>query len=483
MFFLSRFLPLSWSILSFGLAFAGLFTIVGDIGFSTANIRLLSQGEDEGECNSTFLLSKLIFNGAYAVITVVALLIWVVVLQHGFEYSSEFWVVIALIPYYFFFGMRSYTNSYYTAKLKPAKYVLPSIAEVIIRNSIFILLALSSFYHFQGLSQEQTAIVLSGIYSFTYMIYFTFAFMLGRPWKFSAPSMKMFRKYLAIALPLALAGMVGTINQNIDKVIIQFFWGVHATGAFFLDQKIIMVLTGFTTSVAVFVLPLLARIHAGGTRDEMNVSIKEFERIIMLFSLPVATVFGILSLYVVNIFSGFFTDYYYVLSYLSVFAIISLNSYPYWNALIANGHQRSVGIINVAGLSTNIALNVITIPPVLFGVTYLSLGVLGGAVSTLVSSTVMNIAYRIKLHRVSGTKFNPELLRLLIPTAIQAVFLYILIQYVHPFDILILGPVVIAAVLIYTGVAILIRELTVKEIITFVRNINPLKLMSALREE
>lgn len=483
LFFVARILPVSWSIMSFGLAFAGLFTIVSDLGFSTANIRLQSQGEDEGECNSTFLLSKLLFSFSYVIITVLALLVWVDVLHRGFEYNSEFWVVLALVPYYFFFGLSKFSGTSYTSKMKPAKLVFPSIVEAVLRNSIFVLIAISFRVHLFGMDQEQTGILLSGIYSITYTVYFVTSFVIGRPWKFSRPSMKMFRKYTAIALPLALSAIVGTVNQNIDKVIIQFYWGIQATGAFFLDQRIVMVLTTFATSVSIFLLPILSRINATGSKSELNVSIKEYERVILLLSLPFATVLGIMNLYIVNLFSTYFTGYAYVLSLLSLFAIISLNSYPYMNGLIATGKQRSVAAINVMGVGTNIILNFITIPQSLFGVHYFSLGVAGGGFSTVVSAALMNIAFRIKLYRGSGARFNFELFKLIIPMVVQAVALYIILMYIRPFDILLLAPISVFSVLVYTGVAILMKELTMEEIVSFVRNVNPVRLIRTLREE
>lgn len=483
LFFLARFLPISWSILSFGIAFVGLFTLISDLGFSTANVKLQSQGEDEGECNSTYLVSKLIFNSAFVGITIAALFIWVSVLHRGFQYDTEYWVVLALIPYYFFFGMVKFSNSYFTSRLKPARLVIPSIIEVILRNSIFVFIAIAFTYHIEGMSQAETAIVLSAVYSFTYSIYFIISFSFGRPWKFTKPSRRMFRKYILIALPLALSGIVSTVNQNVDKVIIQLYWSAQATGAFFLDQKIIMVLTTFSMSISLFFLPILSRNEAKGERSQLNSNLREYERLITLFSLPFATGFGMLAFYINNIFSGYFTSYAYILSLLSIWAVISLNSFPYMNALIATGRQKEVGIINVIGLTTNIVLNLVTIPQTFFGVSYLSLGVAGGAFSTIVAATFMNVAFRVELYRESGMKFNFELLKLLVPMIIQALFLYVVLIYIKPFDIIYLAPISVASVLIYTGVSILIKELYVSELVAFIKNINPLRLSKALSEE
>ncbi len=483
MFFVGRFMPLSWSILAFGIAFAGLFTFINDFGFATANIKLQSQGYDEGECNSTYLTAKIFFNFLYVAVTVLALIIWKFVLHRGFEYPAEFSVVIMLIPYYFFYGMVKYTNSYYTAKLKPAKYVVPSMMEVILRNSIFVLIAITFMFHINGLSQPQMAIILGGVYSVTYTIYFIVAYFLGRPWKYKRPSLKMFKRYLMIALPLALSGIVGVVNQNIDKVIIQFFWTAKATGAFFLDQKIVMVIISFSTSISLFFLPLLSRTHHRGTVDDMNTMVGEFERLITMFSLPLSATFAVLSVYIVNIFSGFFTEYSIILAYLSVYAIISLNSYPYSSALIAKGHQNTVGAISAAGVTLNIALNFLTIPPSIFGIRIFSLGVLGGAVSTMVAAFAMNIAYRVKLYLVSRTGVNYHVFRLLIPVSIQILFLSLASTLLHPFSIFLLIPVAAASLLIYAGINLLIGELTVEDVSTFIKRLNPLVLLRTLREE
>lgn len=483
MYFLVHHFPVAWEILSFGIAFTGLFTTINDLGFSIANVKLQSQGEDEGACNSTYLLSKLLFNGAYALVTIGALLVWVLVLNRGFQYSEEFWVVIALVPYYIFQSMTRFPSTYFNAKFKPAKYIVPSMVEAVLRNSIFVMLAITSIYHIQGLSDEQTSIVVSLVYVFTNGIYFGTAYILGRPWKFSRPSMRIFRKYMVIGIPLALSSVVSVINGNVDKVIIQFYWNATATGAFFLDQRITVVLTSFSTSIAVFLLPMLSRLHMNGSQKHINASIFEYERILIMISVPVSVIFAVLSLYIVNIFNARETVYYYILTYLSVYAIIFLDSYPFNNALIANGHQKTVAIITAIGLIINIIFNLVTIPQSFFGIRYLSLGVLGGAVSTIIARSFMNISFRVSLYRISRTPFNFRILKFLVPVAVQIVFLKIMLMYVKPYSFVILAPLIIASAIVYTAVVIAIREITLREIMVFLKNLNPLKLVTALKEE
>lgn len=482
MIFLTRFYSLGWSILSFGFGFAGLFTLVSDFGFSTANVKLQSQGGDEGEYNYTFLVSKLIFGLFYGVLSVSALLVWVQVLRHGFQFQAEFWVVIALIPYYFFFGMLGFTQSYFQAKLKPSNYVIPSIIEAVIRNSIFVGLGIIALLHVGRYSQAEMSIVLAVIYSITYGMYFFLTFILGMPWKFSRFSMATFRRYAGIAIPLALASIVGAIGGNIDKVIIQFYWAAQATGSFYLYQRLATVLISFSASVTFFLLPMLSRLHRDRP-EAMASSVTDYERIATLFSLGLAVTVMMLPLYIINLFSSFFTDYPSTLSVLAFNAVVQLNYYPFMNALIARGRQNVVGTITAAGIIINIAVDVLTIPPAILGISYLSLGVMGGAVGTLSASVFINVAFRYYLSRDGVKTTNARIFRLALPAASQALFLYFTASRLHPYHVIILLPLALVSLAIYIIVSIAVKETSYEEVKDFLWGINPLRLLNSLKED
>ncbi|WP_276921591.1 oligosaccharide flippase family protein, partial [Ferroplasma acidiphilum] len=55
LFFIIRFVGLqSWGYLSFSLAFIGVLSIIGDLGYGTAHLKYLSSGEyEEGVCTGT----------------------------------------------------------------------------------------------------------------------------------------------------------------------------------------------------------------------------------------------------------------------------------------------------------------------------------------------------------------------------------------------------------------------------------------------
>ncbi|MCL4348476.1 MAG: oligosaccharide flippase family protein, partial [Candidatus Thermoplasmatota archaeon] len=56
LFFINRYIgPIYWGYLSYAIAFAGLYTIIIDLGFSTAHVKILASGEDRSRAIGTFI--------------------------------------------------------------------------------------------------------------------------------------------------------------------------------------------------------------------------------------------------------------------------------------------------------------------------------------------------------------------------------------------------------------------------------------------
>ena len=88
-FFITRFYPVSWGILSFAIGFVGLFSFLSDLGYSTAYVRFLSSGMDEGKANSNILAIKMVLGAIFAAVTFSALFFWTNILHRGFEFANE----------------------------------------------------------------------------------------------------------------------------------------------------------------------------------------------------------------------------------------------------------------------------------------------------------------------------------------------------------------------------------------------------------
>ena len=483
-YFITRYYPVAWGILSFGIGFVGVMSFLTDMGYSTAYVRYLSSGEDEGSANSNFLFIKLVLGFVFAVATYGALLVWTDVLHRGFEFSVEYWVVLGLIPYYFFVSIGSFPQSYHRSHMRAAKFAIPLIADAIIRNSLFIVIGIIAVVKPGILSETMAAIFVSLAYDFSYFAYFAISYNLGRPWKFSKISIAYIKKYTKIAIPLSLATIIGTVNGNIDKVIIQFFWGDFATGGFYLAQKIALILSSLGTAMTAFFLPILARLHAENDIKNLNRQTNEFERLVVIFILPFVVVTLFLSYYIMRIFSAIYVPYSDILAILSINALFVVLMVPSSSALIAKNKARSVGLLTVASLVMNIALNLILIPSSIFGITALSLGPLGGGVSSLIASFFLYLALRISLYRTSHISFSLRTFYPLVPAAAEALFIFLFVRYIDPQRIFILIPLILAAGLVFTGVLLLTKQIQWKDLSAFLTNLlNPFHLTNSLKNE
>lgn len=483
LYFITQAAPDAFSFLAFAMGFAGVISFISDLGYSQAHVKSISEGKEIDVCNGTYFFIKLVLGLIFAALVVGSLFFWTDVLHRGFQDPIEFWVILAIIPYYFFSNLLGFSIAYFSAKLSPARLAVPSIVEAVLRNSIFIILGIVIIYKIPGYSHEYTAIILAAIYSTTYTIYFTLSYLVGRPWKISKPKMYMFKRYSAIAIPLAISASLGTINGNIDKVIIQFYWHAIATGAFFLDQRIIASITTLSGAFTVFFLPLLSRISSTSKREEFSSSVGEFERLMSLFVLPFVIVFVMLPVYIVNLFKGVFVPYSAILPFLAMNVYFAMVISPYTSAIIAKGQTHLIAKISLISVVTNIILNFVLVPQQIFGFSTLSMGPVGAAVSMFIVTLANNVIYRVYLYRTEKVNFNTKLLKHLLPLSVQVVFL-ITVGILLPLQrIVFLAPVAVASVAIFLGIALLIKEISLEQIITFAKALNPLTFFKRLKEE
>lgn len=484
LFFITRFLsPDIFGFLAFVMGFGGLFSFIADMGYSSAHQKHLSEGMDVGECNGTYLVIKLVLGAIYVLVVIGALLIWTDVLHRGFENPVEYWMIIAITPYYFFQSLMGFAQAYYTAKLSPARMAIPSIIEALIRNSIFIALGLIFYLNLPIKNSVPAAIILAITYGISYSMYFFFGIVLGRPWKISRPSRRLFVMYTTLALPLAISGSLSTLNGNVDKVIIQLNWHAIATGAFYLDQKIVQSVSAFSAALTVFFLPLLARISHPEKTAEFGSSITQFERMISLFILPFIIVFIMLNLYIVNLFNQAYVQYSAILGVLALSVYFNTTLAPYTSALTARGRTKIIALVSGITVVVNILLNLILVPSEIFGITFFSLGVIGAAVSSLVATVLNNFAFRYVVYRREGVKPNVVMMKQLVPVMIQALSIFAMLMFVTPYDVFLLVPVAAVSVAVYLGVAILVREISFGQLWTFAMYLNPLAILRQLREE
>ena len=484
LFFILRYIGTAdWGFVGAGIGFVGVLSLFSDLGYSTAHTIKISEGEDIGVCNGTFLSVKLVLGLLFVVLTVGFLEVWTKVLHNGFQSPVEYWIILSLIPYFFFKNFIGFTNTYFSATMKSMRNSIPPLIEAVLRNSIFILIALIIKFSSSSSPDYMSALYLSATYSFTYTVYFIVSLFMGRPWKISRPTRSMLKAYTILALPLVLVSSVGAINGNIDKVVIQFFWQANATSAFFSSQQISAVITTLASSLSMFFLPLLIRRGKHVGKEEHNRSIYEFENMISLYILPFVVVLIVLAPYVMNIFNANYLLYSGMLSFLAFRAYLAAINSPYTSAIASRSKTGTIAKIDTAMVLLNIALIVILVPPKIFGFSGFSLGWIGAPVAMVAATLVSAVIYRVVVARLETVKINLYLFRHAVPALAQVALIFLVMHFVTPKDILILGPLVLISLGVYFLVAILMKETSFELLLEIAKNFNPKRLSNRYKAE
>ncbi len=475
LFFINRYVgTVYWGYLSYAIAFGGLFSIVTDFGFNTAHLKFISGESDKREDMGTYLLIKIVLNVIYIGLVVGSLLFWTYALRRGFQNPIEFWAIISIIPYFSFINMIPFFNSYFRSTMQSYKIAVPRLIESVFRNGIFIVIGVIYFLGREGTIGASITVLLALIYGLAYFIYMFILYLFGRPWDIGKASMTSIKKYIKFALPLAFATSLGIVNGNIDKIIVQFFWGAVATGALYTDQKLVSIIGSLLGPISMFILPMLVR-DLGDDKLVRDKKIIEYERIMSLISAPFALIFFFLSPFILNLYNGRYLMYATSLSIISVGTYIGAITGPFSTAIIARGRQQLVAWISMVGIFVNIALNIILIPTELFGIRLGSLGVEGATISFTVSALVVYILYKEIYRRVNDTRTRSVTLKHIFISLPTGIILLLSAVYIKPYSFVLLFPIILSVLLIYTGMSIAFNEISIKQIKEIISNLIPRK--------
>jgi len=90
---------------------------------------------------------------------------------------------------------------------------------------------------------------------YTYVIgeifHFVIAFYYSKNYSLEKPSYDCFKDYSKFATPMAISTSCAIIMTNIDKVIIQLFWGAQQVGEYFAVYNLSRYIILFATSVGI----------------------------------------------------------------------------------------------------------------------------------------------------------------------------------------------------------------------------------------
>ncbi|UCF08801.1 MAG: flippase [Thermoplasmata archaeon] len=482
LFFIWRYMGAEdYGIIGFGLAFVGLFTFIADMGFGAAHTKRVSEGRDLGRCIGTFYVIKFILISIMAICVLASVFIWKFALGRGFESPYHEPVIYIFILYYIVFGLTSIPLATYGARRETAKQQIPTLLEPLTRVPVAIAVALASF----------GVLALAGSYLLGVLAILVTAFILFRGYPIGKFDAELFVKYRKFALPLAISSGIVIISLNVDKVMLQLFWGSRYVGYYFGVQKLTTFLISMSLAVTMLLFPTLSKHHGKNEHEEVKRLTSSAERYVSLVVIPCAALLIVFSKPFLRLFGPDLSENaYVVLQIMTVYAVVTCFWLIFFNQLMGVDKPGLSAKISIAMHAINVGLNFILIPKDIktLGINLFGLGTEGAALATAISAVFGLIMFKHYAKKFTDTRWNPRILLHITAAVIMGAFLFYLTstfsiwEMYEPFGagvlelllyIVLLGGVSLLGIAIYVMILSLFKEFTKDDLKLFLDILNP----------
>jgi len=376
-----------FGILSFALAFTGIFGIFSDLGLRPLTVREVARDKS--------LASKYLGN-----ITVMKLIL--VVITYGLialtinllDYPEQTIKVVYLIALSIIFN--AFSQMFYSIFQACEKMEYQSLGQIL--NSA-LMLSGALFAISQGLS----VIFFAYIYFLVSGVVLGYNFVIST-WKFVKPKVEVdwsfWKPTIKRALPFAISGIFLMIYFWIDRVMLSLIRGNAVVGYYSAAYNLVNALTLIPSAFVISIYPLMSN-YFKTSKNSLNKLYQHSVRYMYILGLPIATGTVLLSRRIIYIVYGseFMPSAYalnvLILAGFFVFVDIVLGK------MLLSINRENVNMINAGvGAVLNVILNLLLIP---------KMSLIGAAVATVVtefyfflvaSYFISKAQYKIKFSKI-----------------------------------------------------------------------------------
>ena len=307
---------------------------------------------------------------------------------------------------------------------------------------------------------------------------FVLLLLFALAWKLSPKGLRRYRGAIAKLQPQVLSfgaaafgmALMEFLLAQIDKVLIGFYINARQVGIYAVAMAIVAFVPVALQSVNQIFSPTIADLHARGEHELLGRLFQTLTKWILAFTLPLATVVMVFSKPLMRIFGQDFEAGWIVLVLGTAGQLINCGTGPVGYLLLMSGNQNRLIKVQAVMTLTMVLLNVLLIPP---------LGILGAALSTVITAIVSNLWFLLEVRGALGmSAYNRRYLHLLpavVASMAAAVSLRWLTVSLHPqWAIIIVSAVFSYVVLIGISAMVGLDEgdrLIVNAVWTRVRNL------------
>jgi len=443
--FTARYLGVeNYGVLSFALAFAGIFAVFTDLGVSTLATREIARNKS---LTTKYLvnLSLIKVISVAAVFGVIALTINLMSYPHqtvAVVYVASLSVVIGAFTQVFYaiflahermqyqaFGLFLYSVAVLLAVMLAIRFELALVDFAILYSAAGAALALFyclAVYRLKFHQPQPGAVAAKA----------------GVDWSFS-------KSLVRAALPLLAASVFIMIAYRIDMVMLSLMKGDAAVGLYSAAYKLIDALGFIPMAFSTALFPVLSQLHVSA-QDSLKFAYQKAFKYLLIVGLPIAVGTTLVAdRIIVGIYSINFSEATSVLRILIWAGALNFLNWLLWTMLTSINKQHVITRVTFLSMSFNIIANLILIPKYSYN---------GAAIATTMT---YGAACGLYLHFVSKFVCKVESHKLITKPAIASAAVAASLIVLQRLSLFLLVPI---AGMIYFVVLILLRDLTSEDL-------------------
>ena len=462
-------------LISFTYGFVALLSVIPKMGLPQAHIKRISEGKDIGKCNGTFFSLRLALTAAMVVLTFLSLFVWKYVMHRGFESPVQEKAVYVMLAYFVVLLLAKNFTLTYRAKMEIALAQFPFFIEALARTgatAVFVILGYDVIWIVYAYVIGGLAFFLSSIYFFREPV--------------DKPSREYASIYIKFAIPLSIVSVSFIIMTNIDKVLIQLFWGYNQGADYFSVVRVARYINNITVAFGMLLLPTMSAMHAKKKIGEMKEMVLQAERYMSMIIMPAVFLLIFLAKPIIYILlSKQFYTAIPILQTLPLFALFDTLEKPYQTKLLGMDLPNFARNRMLLMVGVNVVLNILLIPKDIqsIGLHLFGLAGTGAAIATTIAYLIGLMYTRIVIYRMDKIGFNFSVAK----HAVGAIIMGAAVSYITKFynigrwyD---LAAISIAGLAIYLVILIVIREFKKEDFELFMDTLNVKKMFGYIKEE
>ncbi len=459
--------------LSWVLATLGTLNVMADLGFGSAHIKRISEGQDENDCISTYMVTKVILIAFMVVFVFVALTVWNQISSTSI--TPEAWnLVILFVLYYVMYDLANIAIMTYNGRMETTKSQLIALTDPLIRIPLVLFVCVNHL----------STIELAYAYVFAMLGVLLVSMFLLKRGSFRWKKPTLYRSYLKFALPISLIAIAGAVTVNLDKILIGYFDTPGNVAYYSSAQSFLNTFGVVGVAVSALAFPSFSHLHSKGDIASIRNVTHAAERYISMISMPIVTLMILFPTEVcVTIFGSQFAPSGDVMRFLAVTLGLTMLNRVYSSQILGVNRPDISAKIVLGTFLLNVALLLVFVPKELLGMKMLGLSYTGAAIATTLTALALFVSVRMIVRRLTGTSSNPRIIRHLMAGVATGAAI-VLLNTVYPFSgiiaLIIFGVVTLT---VFLAALAALKEFTKTDIRYFLDLINPSKMFSYMGKE